>query len=48
MKPEYSEGSEAAAKFEKMATKVFRAPKSSAKPVSKKQSVRKAKKASKG
>jgi hypothetical protein len=48
MKHEYNEGSEAAAKFEKIATKVFRAPKSSAKPVPKKQNVRKAKKASKG
>jgi hypothetical protein len=48
MKHEYNEGPEAAAKFEKMATRIFRAPKSSAKPVPKKQPVRKAKKASKG
>jgi hypothetical protein len=48
MKHEYREGPEAAAKFENMATKVFRAPKSSAKPVSKKPSTRRAKKASKG
>jgi len=47
-KQEYHEGAEAVAKFEKMATKAFRAPKSSAKPVAKKQSVRKPKKASKG
>ena len=32
MKPEYHEGPEAAEKFEKMAARVFRAPKSSAKP----------------
>jgi hypothetical protein len=48
MKHEYHEGPAAAEKFEKMAMKVFRAPKSSAKPVPKRQSVRKAKKASKG
>jgi hypothetical protein len=48
MKHEYHEGLEAAERFEKMAMKVFRAPKSSAKPVPKRQSVRKAKKASKG
>ena len=48
MKHEYHEGPEAAERFEKMAIKVFRAPKSSAKPVPKKQSVRKAKPASKG
>jgi hypothetical protein len=48
MKHEYHEGPEAAEKFEAIAKKVFRAPKSSAKPVSKKQVVRKAKKSSKG
>lgn len=48
MKPEYHEGQEAAERFEKAATKIFRVPKSSAKPVPKKQSVRKPKKASKG
>ena len=48
MKPEYHEGPEAAQRFERMAMKVFRAPKSSAKPVVKKHSVRKAKTASKG
>jgi hypothetical protein len=48
MKPEYHEGKLAAENFEKMAMKVFRAPKSSAKPVAKKQTVRKAKKSSKG
>jgi hypothetical protein len=48
LKHEYHEGKEAAEKFEKMATKVFRAPKSSAKPAPKKQPVRKAKRASKG
>ena len=45
---EYHEGKEAAEKFEKIATKIFRAPKSSAKPVPKKHAVRKAKKDSKG
>ena len=44
---EYHEGPEAAEKFEKMAKKIFRAPKSTAKPVPKKHAVRKAKKASK-
>jgi hypothetical protein len=48
VKHEYHEGPEAAQRFEKMAMKVFRAPKSSAKPVPKRQSVRKAKTASKG
>ena len=48
MKREYYEGPEAAEKFEKMATRIFRAPKSSAKPVPKKHAVRKPKKASKG
>jgi hypothetical protein len=48
MKHEYHEGPEALAKFEAVAMKVFRAPKSSAKPVPKKSVVRKAKKASKG
>jgi hypothetical protein len=33
MKHEYREGPEAADKFEKMAKQIFRAPKSSAKPV---------------
>jgi hypothetical protein len=37
MKHEYREGPEAFEKFEKIATRVFRAPKSSAKPVPKKQ-----------
>ncbi len=46
--PEYHEGPEAAAKFEKVAAQVFRAPKSSAKPVPKKVAVRKANDASKG
>ena len=48
MKHEYHEGPLAAEHFEKAAMKVFRAPKSTAKPVPKKQSVRKTKKASKG
>jgi hypothetical protein len=48
MKHEYHEGPEAVERFEKLAMKVFRAPKSSAKPVPKKHAVRKAKKASKG
>jgi len=48
MKHEYHEGPEAAQRFEKMAMKVFRAPKSSAKPVPKRQSIRKTKTASKG
>jgi hypothetical protein len=48
MKHEYHEGPDAAERFEKMAIKVFRAPKSSAKPVPKKAVVRKAKKASRG
>ena len=48
MKREYHEGPEAFERFEKAAKQVFRAPKSSAKRVPKKQSVRKAKKASKG
>jgi hypothetical protein len=39
MKREYHEGPEAAERFEKMAIKVFRAPKSNAKPVAKKQVV---------
>jgi hypothetical protein len=43
MKHEYHEGKLAAENFEKMAMKVFRAPKSSAKPVPKKQPVRKPK-----
>ena len=47
MKPEYHEGPEAADKFEKMAKRIFRAPKSSAKPVPKKHAVRKPKKSSK-
>jgi hypothetical protein len=47
MKHEYHEGPEAAEKFEKIATRIFRVPKSSAKPVPKKHAVRKAKKASK-
>jgi hypothetical protein len=41
MKNEHHEGPEAAERFEKMAMKVFRAPKSSAKPVPKKHAVRK-------
>ena len=45
---EYHEGPLAAEHFEKAAIKVFRAPKHTAKPVAKKQAVRKAKKASKG
>jgi hypothetical protein len=48
MKQEYHEGPEAAERFEKAAINVFRAPKSSAKPVPKKQSVRKSSPASKG
>jgi hypothetical protein len=40
MKHEYHEGPEAAEKFEKMAKRIFRAPKSSAKPVPKKYAVR--------
>jgi hypothetical protein len=48
MKHQYHEGPEAAEKFEKAAMRVFRAPKSSAKPVPKKQAVRKPKKAGKG
>jgi len=48
MKHEYYEGPKAAERFEKVAAQVFRTPKSSAKSVPKKQSVRKAKKASKG
>jgi hypothetical protein len=44
----YAEGPKAAEKFEKAAMRVFRAPKSAAKPVPKKQVVRKPKKASKG
>jgi hypothetical protein len=48
MKHEYHEGQDAAEHFEKMAKKVFRAPKSSAKPVPKKVVIRRAKKASKG
>ena len=48
MKHEYHEGPEAAERFEKAAKQVFRAPKSSAKPVPKKQTVRKAKETSKG
>jgi hypothetical protein len=42
VKHEYHEGLKAAEKFEKMAMRIFRAPKSSAKPVPKKQSVRSA------
>ena len=48
MKHEYHEGPEAAAKFEKTAQQIFRAPKSRAKSVPKKQSVRKAKGTTKG
>jgi hypothetical protein len=48
MKHEYHEGQEAADKFEKMAKRIFRAPKSSAKPILKKQVIRKPKKSSKG
>jgi hypothetical protein len=48
MKHEYHEGPEAAEKFEKIAKRIFRAPKSSAKPVTKKHAVRKPKKSSKG
>jgi hypothetical protein len=47
MKHEYHEGPKAAEKFEKAAMRVFRAPKSSAKPVPKKHAVRKPRKASK-
>jgi hypothetical protein len=46
MKHKYNEGPEALEKFERIAKKIFRAPKSSAKPVPKKQVVRKAKKKS--
>jgi hypothetical protein len=45
---EYHEGPLAAEHFEKAAIKVFRAPKSTAKPVAKKPSVRKAEKATNG
>ena len=48
MKHKYHEGPEAAERFEKVATRVFRAPKSSAKPVPKKPAGRKAKDVSKG
>lgn len=48
MKHEYDEGPEAAEKFEKTVMRIFRVPKSSAKSVPKKQSVRKAKSTSKG
>jgi hypothetical protein len=48
MKHEYREGKEAAERFEKAATRVFRAPKSTAKAAPKKQAVRKPKNASKG
>jgi hypothetical protein len=48
MKNEYREGPEAADKFEKAAMRIFRAPKSSAKSVPKKQAIRKARKSSKG
>ena len=48
MKHEYNEGTEALEKFEAMAKKVFRATKSSAKSVPKKQTLRIAKKSSKG
>jgi hypothetical protein len=48
MKTKYYEGPEAFAKFEAVARKVFRAPKSSAKSVQKKHTVRKAKKLNKG
>ncbi len=47
MKHEYHEGPEAAERIEKAAMRVFRAPKSSAKPA-KKHAVRKPKKTSKG
>jgi hypothetical protein len=47
MKHEYHEGSEAGQKFEKTATRIFCAPKSSAKPVPKKHAVRKPRKAGK-
>jgi len=46
MKHEYHEGQEATERFEKMATQLFRAPKSTAKPPPK--PVRKPKKSSKG
>jgi hypothetical protein len=41
MKHEYHEGLKAAEKFEKAAMRVFRAPKSSAKPIPKKHAARK-------
>jgi hypothetical protein len=46
MKREYHEGKEAAERFEKFATQLFRAPKSIVKPTAKK--VRTPKKTSKG
>jgi hypothetical protein len=46
MKHEYHEGPQATERFEKMATQLFRAPKSTAKPAAK--PVRKPKKSSKG
>jgi hypothetical protein len=46
MKHEYHEGPEATERFEKMATQIFRAPKSNVKPAQK--PVRKPKKSSKG
>jgi hypothetical protein len=47
LKPEYHEGQEAAERFEKLATQVFRAPKTIIKETPKAPK-RKAKKASKG
>jgi len=43
MKREYHEGAKAAERFEKVATQIFRSPKSSAKPVHKKAVIRKTK-----
>jgi hypothetical protein len=48
MKHEYHEGPKAAEKAKALMTRIFRAPKSAAKHVPKKRSVRKAGKASKG
>jgi hypothetical protein len=48
MKHEYHEGPMAADRAEKLTTQIFRAPKSTAKSVAKKQVIRKPKKASKG
>jgi len=48
MKHEHHESPEAADRFEEMAMRVFRAPKSSAKLVPKKHAVHKARKASEG